>query len=254
MLNVACYRFVSLNDLQTLRERLWSSASARGLKGTVLLAPEGINLSIAGLPAAVRDWLAGLREEPGLQGLDGHETLSRHVPFRYLRVRIKREIIRLDRPTIRPAEGRAPALAPQTLARWLAQGSDDDGRPLRLLDTRNAFEVDAGSFEGALDWRLPRFSAFAEALASHRAELEGCTVVTFCTGGIRCEKAALLMQANGHANTWQLDGGILGYFRATGGEAPGWRGRCVVFDEREAVDSARRPQRDRQPQTTATTA
>ena len=157
--------------------------------------------------------------------------------FQRLKVKIKREIIRMGQPAIAPASGRAPAISPTTMARWLAQGSDDASRPLRLLDTRNAFEVDAGAFVGAVDWRLAKFSDFSAALAAHRAELEGVTVVSYCTGGIRCEKAVLVMQAMGLTHSYQLDGGILNYFEATDGAAPGWQGDCVVFDPRGAVDS-----------------
>jgi UPF0176 protein len=103
-----------------------------------------------------------------------------------------------------------------------------------MLDTRNGFEVDAGAFEGAIDWRLERFSDFPAALAAHRDQLAGKTVVSYCTGGIRCEKAALVMQALGVERTFQLEGGILRYFEQTDG-APGWRGRCFVFDEREEL-------------------
>jgi UPF0176 protein len=103
-----------------------------------------------------------------------------------------------------------------------------------MLDTRNGFEVDAGAFEGALDWRLQRFSDFSAALDAHRAELAGKTVVTYCTGGIRCEKAALLMHERGLPDVLQLDGGILGYFEGTP-DAPFWRGQCFVFDERIAL-------------------
>jgi UPF0176 protein len=103
-----------------------------------------------------------------------------------------------------------------------------------MLDTRNGFEVDAGAFEGAIDWRLERFSDFPAALAAHRDQLDGKTVVSYCTGGIRCEKAALVMQALGVERSFQLEGGILRYFEQTDG-APGWRGRCFVFDEREEL-------------------
>ena len=103
------------------------------------------------------------------------------------------------------------------------------------LDTRNAFEVDYGSFEGAIDWRISKFSDFPQALAEHRAQLQGKTVVSYCTGGIRCEKAALVLQDLGVDHAVQLEGGILKYFEDTGGAAPGWRGACFVFDERVAL-------------------
>jgi len=131
---------------------------------------------------------------------------------------------------------RAPDRPVETLvARWLANGRRcDAGREVVLLDTRNGFEVDAGAFEGALDWRLAKFSDFPAALEAHRAELQGKTVVSYCTGGIRCEKAALWMQAEGLHNVLQLDGGILRYFELTQG-APHWRGGCFVFDERTSL-------------------
>jgi UPF0176 protein len=118
----------------------------------------------------------------------------------------------------------------------MARGADDDGKPLRLLDTRNAFEADAGRFVGALDWRLERFSDFPTALAREIDGLRDQAVVAYCTGGIRCEKAVLLMRESGLASAYQLDGGILRWFEDTDGLAPGWQGHCVVFDERGALD------------------
>jgi UPF0176 protein len=235
VLNVA-----ALDDLPTLRARLLHTAEAAALKGTVLLAPEGINLFLAGAADAVRGWLQALRGDARFAGLAAKESWSDGVPFRRLRVRIKREIIRMNQDAVRPADGRAPAVAPATLARWLQQGRCDEGRPVVMLDTRNAFEVDRGGFDGAVDWRLSKFSDFPAAWAAHRDELAGKTVVSYCTGGIRCEKAALWMRAQGFAQGWQLDGGILGYFEQVPG-APHYRGHCVVFDDRGAVDASLAP-------------
>ena len=130
----------------------------------------------------------------------------------------------------------------KTLARWLEQGADDNGRPVVMLDTRNAFEVDEGTFRDAIDWRIDRFTQFPAAVQAHRAELEGKTVVSFCTGGIRCEKAAIYMNEAGIENVYQLDGGILKYFEETGG--PGLDGKCFVFDERISLDPALTPSQD----------
>ncbi|MBL8353136.1 MAG: sulfurtransferase [Burkholderiaceae bacterium] len=235
VLNIAAYRFVPLDDLGRLRERLFQQAGDGGLKGTVLLAEEGINLCLAGPPDAVASWLEMLRSDPRFAGLAVKQSWSETQPFRRLKVKVKREIIRMNLPAIRPAAGRAPAVDAATLARWIAQGRCDEGRPVRLLDTRNAFEVDAGAFDGAVDWRLSRFSDFPAALAAHRDELAGHTIVGYCTGGIRCEKAALVMQQLGVASVFQLEGGILKYFEETGGRAPGWHGACFVFDGREAL-------------------
>jgi UPF0176 protein len=233
---VAAYRFVDLSDAHALRHVLHERAHAGALKGTVLLAEEGINLSLAGAPRALRDWLDALVADPRFADLELKWHEADVLPFKRLLVKVKREIIRMNELGIRPQGARAPAVDAATLARWLDAGRCDEGRPVVLLDTRNGFEVDAGAFEGALDWRLQRFSDFPAAAAAHRAELEGKTVVSYCTGGIRCEKAALWMQQAGLQNVHQLDGGILRYFEQTDG-APHWRGHCFVFDERGALDS-----------------
>ena len=237
VLNISAYRFTTLDNLPALRERLLNAAQARGLKGTVLLACEGINLVLAGAEHAVRGWLAALREDPRFAAIETKESFSAAVPFRRLNVKIKREIIRMDQPTVQPGAERAPSVSATTLARWLAQGHDDGGRPLLLLDTRNAFEVDAGAFEGALDLRLTKFSEFPAALQARREELLGKTVVSYCTGGIRCEKAALLMREAGIEHVVQLDGGILKYFEQVPG-ALHWRGGCFVFDERVSLGTS----------------
>ena len=237
-LNIASYRFVALDDLDGLRQRLFDLAEALGLKGTVLLAEEGLNLCLAGPPAGVEAWLEALRTDLRFAGLEVKRSWSDTQPFKRLKVKIKREIIRMNQPAVRPAAGRAAAVDATTLARWITQGTDDEGRPLKLLDTRNDFEVDAGAFDGALNWQLQKFSDFPAALLAHQTELAGHTVVSYCTGGIRCEKAALVMQALGLAHSFQLDGGILKYFEDTAGLAPGWQGRCFVFDERAGLDTA----------------
>jgi UPF0176 protein len=233
VLNISAYKFLHLPDTAALRETLYQRALALGLKGTVLLAEEGINLFLAGPVEAVRGWVVQLHGEERFADIAPKESFSDNVPFKRLLVKVKREIIRMNRPAIRPAQGRAPALPAPTLARWLEQGHDDAGRPVVMLDTRNGFEVDAGAFEDAIDWRLTKFSEFPDALQQNLAQFEGKTVVSYCTGGIRCEKAALLMQEAGLDNVWQLEGGILKYFEET--HAPRWRGDCFVFDEREGL-------------------
>ncbi len=233
-LNLSAYAFVPLERLQARRDAIEASARACGVKGTVLLAEEGLNLFVAGPEAGVRDWMAQLRADPALAALDVKESWSDACPFRHLRVKVKREIIRMNQPQVQPAEGRAPAIDAATLARWLDAGHDDSGRGVVLLDTRNGFEVDAGAFAGAVDWRLDKFSDFPAALQAHRDELAGRSVVTYCTGGIRCEKAALVLRAAGIEHVWQLDGGVLRYFESLP-DAPHWRGRCFVFDDRESL-------------------
>ncbi len=243
ILNVSTYRFVPLPDAADLVTPLRDRAEALGLKGTVLLAEEGINLFLAGPASAVNGWLDALRLDPRFADLPAKESWSETQPFKRLKVKAKREIIRMDHPTIRPAEGRAPALPPATLKRWLDQGHDDDGRPVTMLDTRNAFEVEAGAFDGAVDWGLHKFTDFPPALRAHASDFDGHTVVSYCTGGIRCEKAALLMQEALPPGTpvYQLEGGILKYFEEVGGAH--YHGTCFVFDEREALDPSLKAQR-----------
>lgn len=234
ILNLSAYAFVALDRLAERRDAMYHRARVGRLKGTILLAEEGINLVIAGTEPGVRDWLAGVREDPPLAGLQVRQSWSEAQPFRHLRVKVKPEIIRMNQPRVQPVTGRAPAVDALTLQRWLSAGADDAGREVLLLDTRNGFEVDAGAFHGAIDWRLAKFSDFPAALAAHRAELAGRTVVSYCTGGIRCEKAALAMRDAGLDPVFQLDGGVLAYFEALP-EAPHWQGRCFVFDQRETL-------------------
>jgi UPF0176 protein len=239
VLNISAYRFVAIDDPHELRDKLLGEGRRLGLLGTILLAHEGINLFLAGSAAAVRDFLEMLRADARFTDVEAKESWSAEPPFRKLLVKVKREIIRMNHPAIQPMQGRAPAVDAATAKRWLDQGHDDEGRPVVTLDTRNAFEVDHGTFVGALDWRLSKFSEFPGALRAHRAELEGKTIVSFCTGGIRCEKAAIYLREAGLDHVWQLDGGILKYFEATGGAH--FRGGCFVFDEREALDAELRP-------------
>ena len=231
---VAAYRFVDVPDAAALRQRWLDVAQRLQLTGTVLLAPEGANMALAGSEMALHAWFHTLAQNPRWADLEVKWQAAERAPFKHLRVKLKREIIRMNQPAVRPACGRAPGVDAATLARWLQAGRCDEGRPVALLDTRNAFEVDAGAFKGALDWRLSKFSEFPAALAAHADELANKTVVSYCTGGIRCEKAALWMAHCGLPHVLQLDGGILRYFEDLPG-APHWHGRCVVFDGREAL-------------------
>jgi len=239
VLNVSAYRFVHLADPQAWAARLRERAQACALRGTVLLAHEGINLVLAGAPGAMREFIAWLHRQSPFAELQTKDSQSQVVPFRRLRVKVKPEIIRMNQPTVAPQRARAPVVDAATLARWLDAGCDDSGRPVVMLDTRNAFEVDQGRFKGTLDWRLGKFSDFPGALRDHRDELRGKTVVTYCTGGIRCEKAALWMADAGLDRVLQLDGGILRYFEHQG--ARHFEGSCFVFDERVALDERLSP-------------
>ena len=237
--NIAAYHFIEIAEPQALAGRVREWAESGGLRGTVLVAPEGINLFLAGADVAIEGFLDQLRHDPRFAGITVKDSWSGAVPFSRLKVKLKREIISFRREDASPLGGRAPAVAAQDLARWLEQGHDDAGRRVVMLDTRNREETAHGAFAGALLLPIDNFTDLPAALAPHRDALADATVVSYCTGGIRCEKAALWMRATGMDNVLQLDGGILGYFEAVGGA--GYAGRCFVFDERVALDPALRP-------------
>jgi len=230
VVNISCYKFVTLADREALKADLNARCLELGLKGTILLAPEGINVFLAGSRAAIGAIVAHLRADPRFADLQPKESVSAGPPFKRMRVRLKKEIITMKRPLIRPEAGRAPSVAAATLKQWLDRGVDDEGRPLVMLDTRNDYEVAAGTFENAVDYGIGIFSEFPPRLAEHLADYAGKTVVSFCTGGIRCEKAAIYMKAVGIEHVYQLEGGILKYFEEVGGAH--YRGDCFVFDER----------------------
>lgn len=247
ILNVAAYKFVGVPDRATLQPILQQKCESLQLKGTILLADEGINFTLAGKAEHIREFIEYLASNEIFAGrfsdLEIKESNSDHQPFGRMVVRMPREIITMRHPMIRPESGRAPAVDPETLKEWLEKGSDDEGREVVLLDTRNNYEVNIGTFEGAIDFDIENFSQFPEqmqnALAEDKHGLKDKTIVTFCTGGIRCEKAALYMNELNLPHVYQLHGGILNYFE-TVGEAH-WKGECFVFDERVAVDPQLQP-------------
>ena len=239
ILNTAAYYFVPIADTDALASELRLQAEAGDLKGTVLVAPEGINLFLAGDAQAIQTFYQYLHADPRFRELRVKYSQSRTQPFPRLKVKIKQEIISFRRDDASPLQGRAPAVDPGTLAQWLQQGHDDAGKRVVLLDTRNRQEVEYGTFTGALTLPIDKFTDLPDAIALHRDALSDATVVSFCTGGIRCEKAALWMQQSGMDNVLQLDGGILGYFEQVGGQ--GYEGRCFVFDGRVALDAELKP-------------
>ena len=234
IVNIAAYQFVALDDLSELRTQLRAQAAAQQLKGTILLAHEGINLFLAGSRVQIDAFLTQLHAMPAFAALAVKESLSDKQPFGKLLVKLKKEIISLGRPDIDPSRTPAPRLTALELASWL-----DEGREVVLLDTRNDFEVEHGTFKGATSMGLNNFRSFAERINELDPALKDKTIVTFCTGGIRCEKAAPLMIKNGFSMVYQLDGGILKYFEECG--AAHFVGNCYVFDERIAVNPSLDP-------------
>ena len=231
IVNIAAYRFATLQDLQSLRTELLALCRIGRLRGTILLSTEGVNLFMAGEAEAIESLLERLRRVPGLEPLAAKYSYTADQPFRRMLVRIKREIIAFGVPGIVPAQRTSPKLAPQQLKAWL-----DEGRPITLLDTRNDYEVKLGTFENALPAGVDHFRDFPAAVAKLPEELKEQTIVMFCTGGIRCEKAGPYMESQGFKNVLQLDGGILKYFEECGGAH--YNGECFVFDQRVGVDPA----------------
>ena len=234
ILNIAAYLFVTLDDLTELRSKMLNECHARELKGTILLTGEGINLFLAGKPVQLRGFLNWLREDPRFAPLQAKESWSDEQPFKKMLIKLKSEIIRMNHPSIQPEKGRANFISPKKLQEWLERGTDDVGRPVVMIDTRNAFEVEYGTFENAVHFNIEKFTEFPAAISAHKEALSDKTLVSFCTGGIRCEKSGLYMREIGMEHSYQLEGGILKYFEEVG--SAHYQGSCFVFDEREALE------------------
>ncbi|MBE2211015.1 MAG: sulfurtransferase [Xanthomonadaceae bacterium] len=241
-LNIAAYHFADVADVHALADVVRGQAQARDLLGSVLVAGEGINLFLAGDETDVRGFLAWLREDARFADIQAKESWSTHVPFARLKVKEKSEIVPFAGRPAGTGEARAPSVDAATLRRWIGAGHDDAGKRLLLLDTRNREEIGYGTFHGARTLPIDNFNDLPDAVEAIRDELRDAAVVSFCTGGIRCEKAAPWMRDAGIDNVLQLEGGILRYFEEVGGE--GYDGGCFVFDERIALDPALKPLRD----------
>ncbi|MCD6052437.1 MAG: rluA [Verrucomicrobia bacterium] len=231
--NISTYQFAELSDLKSLREKLRAQCNACGLKGTILLSTEGINMFVAGARVDIDELVASLRAIPGLETLTPKYSESEHQPFSRMLVRIKKEIIAFGVEGINPARRTSPKLTAKELKQWL-----DEGRPVTLLDTRNDYEVKLGTFRNALPIGIDQFRQFPDAVRQLPASMKEQPIVMFCTGGIRCEKAGPFMEREGFSKIYQLDGGILKYFEECGGDH--YDGECFVFDQRVGVDPALR--------------
>lgn len=231
--NLAAYRFVELTGLKELREELLQLCKDVGLKGTILLSVEGVNLFVAGSAEGIDRLMGRLRQIPGLEDFEGKVSESEDQPFRRMLVRIKKEIIAFGVEGVEPGKRTSPKLQAKELKKWL-----DEGRKITLLDTRNDYEVQLGTFKGAIVPDIRTFREFPRAVRELPEEMRDETVVMFCTGGIRCEKAGPFMEMEGFKNIYQLDGGILKYFEECGGDH--YEGECFVFDQRVGVDPALR--------------
>ena len=200
------------------------------LKGTILLSPNGINFFIAGSEESISEFIQYLDSDKRFSEIPIKFSRTDYQPFRRMLVKRKNEIISLGMPEIRPSQFTGPHIAPIEFKRLL-----DDGQDILVLDTRNDYETRVGSFEGSLELGISTFREFPNAIESIPEEYKSKTVVMYCTGGIRCEKASAVMMNAGFEDVKQLEGGILGYFEECGGSH--WVGDCFVFDQRVAVDS-----------------
>ncbi len=236
-LTVALYKFVDLPDYEALREPLLSCCEANGVKGTLLLASEGINGTIAGPEAGVRAVLAHLRADPRLASIQHKEAWADKPPFTRMKVRLKKEIVTLRVPGLDPNKTVGQYVKPQD---WNALLADPD---VLVIDTRNDYEVAIGTFKGAVNPDIKTFTQLPGWLDAQPA-LQGAKkpkVAMFCTGGIRCEKSTALLKMRGFDEVYHLEGGILKYLEEVPPEQSTWEGECFVFDERVSVGHGLQP-------------
>lgn len=230
---VSFYKFKRLNHLPELKADIEKLAREQNLKGTVLLAAEGINASIMGHEGPVRHFLNTLQADSRIGSfMEEKSNPTDLLTHKRMLVKIKKEIVTMHKENLIPEEDTGSYLTPEEFKKWC-----DEGKEMILVDTRNDYEVSVGTFKGALDPKTKSFGEFPEWLEKNLSHHKDSTIVTYCTGGIRCEKATAYMKKEGYKDVYQIKGGILQYFAdlAKNGDAPYWEGDCVVFDKRLAV-------------------
>ncbi len=225
--NIAGYKFIPLVQLTELRTELLAKCNVLDLRGTILLSAEGININMAGQLDNIISFKAYLQADTRFADISFHQTKSTFQPFKRMWVKIKKEIITMRAPTIHPEINQAPSITPQEFKQWL-----DEKRDMTILDTRNEYEVRFGTFKNAMNSNIENFSEFSKVTKTLNPEKP---IVMFCTGGIRCEKAALHLLGEGFQQVFQLQKGILNYFKEVGGAH--YEGECFVFDQRISVDA-----------------
>jgi len=230
----ALYQFVAVDDWADWRSRWLDRAGALGIRGTLLLAQEGINGTIAGTREAIDQMLVALRSHPALTDLSARESIAPAMPFQRLKIKLKREIVTFNQP-VAPTERTGTRVAP---TEWNALIADPE---VKLIDTRNQFEVEIGSFQGAIDPETQTFTEFPDAVERLLDPQRDRKVAMFCTGGIRCEKASAYLLAQGFEQVYQLEGGILNYLATVDPAESAWQGECFVFDERVALQHGLQP-------------
>lgn len=232
-LTAALYKFVSLPNYKLLQTPILEACITNNIKGTLLLAEEGINGTIAGLPQDMHNLLNFLRTdaifESRFADLEHKESFASEHPFYRMKVKLKKEIVTLGVPGVSPTKKVGTYVKPED---WNALISDPD---VILIDTRNDYEVDIGTFKGAIDPKTTTFREFPEYVAEHFDKTKHKKVAMFCTGGIRCEKASSYMMDQGFEEVYHLQGGILKYLETVPEAESMWEGECFVFDQRVAV-------------------
>ena len=229
VVNIAGYRFADMPDRDELRQPFRDLCQELDLRGTILLAHEGINFFLAGSQTSIDSFVKWLEEDARFIDIPLKVSYSDYQPFRRMNVRLKKEIISLGIDHIKPAEMTGEEITPTAFKQLL-----DAGEEVIILDTRNEYECRIGTFENAFEMNIRSFRDFPKAVSEMDEDLKDKQVVMFCTGGIRCEKASVVMMDAGFSNVKQLKGGILGYFEEVGGDY--WNGDCFVFDRRVAVN------------------
>ena len=229
-LNIAGYKFERLENLDTLIPEFQDKCDELELKGSVYLSPRGINFSISGTEENIEKYIEFMENDSRFLNIPLKRTYSETQPFRRMKVRLKKEIISLGRDDIDPRELTGEYVSPQELLSMYENTED-----VVVLDTRNEYETRVGLFENAVDLQLDTFRDFPKAIEQLPEEYKDKKIVMYCTGGIRCEKASAVMLKAGFTDVKQLEGGVLDYFKETGGKY--WNGDCFVFDERVALDT-----------------
>ena len=220
------YKFVQLADCINFQQPLLEFCQQQGIKGTILLATEGINGTIAGSRGSIDAVLAWLRNDSRLADLEAQESLTKSPPFKRMKVKIKKEIVSLGLPEVNPSEQVGTYVNPSN---WNQIISDPE---IIMIDTRNQYEVDIGTFKGAINPKTESFREFTDYAAKHLNPQKQQKVAMFCTGGIRCEKASSYLLSQGFKEVYHLKGGILKYIEEIQAEESLWQGECFVFDER----------------------
>ncbi|MGB5260961.1 MAG: rhodanese-related sulfurtransferase [Gammaproteobacteria bacterium] len=233
----ALYHFVRLDDYRALRGTLHDLLLQNGVRGTLLLANEGINGTVAGSRAGIDALLDWLRSDPRLAEIDYKESLTDQLPFRRTRVKLKREIVTMGEPGIDPNRDAGRYVEPSD---WNALISDPD---VLVVDTRNDYEVRVGTFRNAVNPQTTTFREFPDFVRSRLDRTRHKKVAMFCTGGIRCEKSTAFLRQQGFEEVYHLKGGILNYLEEVGEEDSLWEGECFVFDERITVNQRLEPGR-----------